>query len=182
MNKLKIVPILFSITILALLVTGCSGDKATGGGWFIGTETNATIDTEGNYVTFGFNIQPDLDDEPVFDPSLFPEGALVIDAKGQFQLIDHTWGTRIHGTISTAVIAEDLTITTGESLCMGVCSINGSGSYDGSYTFLLHLTDGAGYDFVNLIVDLDNDGIPNKNVDLFYQGVLGGGAVRIHVN
>ena len=181
MNKLKIVPILFSITILALLVTGCSGDKATGGGWFIGTETNATIDTEGNYVTFGFNIQPI--GEPVYDDDLIPgpEGAWVIDAKGQFQLIDHTLGTRIHGTISTIVIPEDLIITN-QSVCMGTCSINGSGSYDGSYTFLLLLTDGAGYDEVSLIVDLDNSGLSEKGEDLFYEGVLGGGAIRIHVN
>jgi len=181
MNKLRILSILFSITILALLVTGCfGGNKATGGGWFIGTQTEATIDTEGNFVTFGFNMQPNLDDEPVFDANLFPEGALVIDAKGQFQLIDHTLGTRIHGTISTA-IAEDLTITN-NSVCMGTCSIEGNNPYNGSYMFVVQFTDGAGYDFVSLIVDLDDDGIPEKDVDLFYQGMLGDGAIRIHVN
>jgi hypothetical protein len=182
LNKLRIPLILLSVVILTLLLVGC-GNKATGGGWFIGQETNATIDTEGNYVTFGFTMLPDVDDDPEFYPNIPPEGAWLIDAKGQFQLVDHTLGTRIHGTITNA--PADLT-ETGQSLCIGICSITGSGSYDGSYTFMALFTDGEGYDFINLFVDLDEDGLPGKDADLFYDGLLfdesGTGAISIHIN
>ncbi len=176
MNKLKILSILFSIAILTLLTAGCiegGGNKTTGGGWFVGMDTEQNLPTEGNYVTFGFNVKPV--GEPYWDEVL--EGWLS-DAKGQFQMIDHTLRIRIHGTFSAA--SADLTITD-NSVFMGTCSVNGVGSH----MFVVMFDDEeSGIEDINLIslgVDIDDNGqLQKEGLDIFYEGVLGGGSIRIN--
>ena len=73
------------VAVLALGGIGCS--KVTGGGKF----TNEFFPDYGNKITFGFTAQP-LDEE-----SDLPG---MTKAKGQFQLVDHTTKTRIHGTFT----------------------------------------------------------------------------------
>ena len=169
MNKLKILSILFSIAILTLLTAGCigfGGYKTTGGGWFEAFET-------GNYVTFGFNVQPV--GEPYWDKDLQAD---VWDAKGQFQLIDHTLRIRIHGTFSAA--SADLTITD-NSVFMGTCSVNGVGSHMFVVTFDDEEFGIEDINFISLGVDIDDNGqLQKEGLDIFYEGVLGGGSIRIN--
>ena len=170
MNKLKILSILLSIAILTLLVAGCfGGNKTTGGGWFEDFET-------GNYVTFGFNVQPV--GEPYFIEDLGPEGAWVRDAKGQFQLIDQTLGIKIQGAFSTASV--DLTITD-SSAFMGTCSVNGVGSHMFVVMFDEEEFGIEDINFISLGVDIDDNGELEKDGDdIFYEGVLGSGSIRIN--
>ncbi len=183
MNKLKILSILFSILILTLLVAGCfGGNKATGGGWFYD-------DTTGNYVTIGFNGQyvgePYLV-EDLLPGSEGPEDALVRDAKGQFQLTDHTLGVYIHGTFTTA--SSDLSVTD-NSVFMGTCSVNEVGSYmfvvmfDDEYVLTEPpFTIFEDVNYISMFVDIDGNGGPDTETDIIYQGLLGGGSIRIHAN
>ncbi len=92
--------------------------KQTGGGLFTDWET-------GNKVTFSFTAQ-------ALEPT--PENNGFLDAKGKFQLIDHTEKTRIHGTIDYLYYVPS---EPWWSSWEGECSIDGT---DGYY-FLLSLHD-----------------------------------------
>lgn len=164
---------MFSITILALLATGCFGaNKATGGGWFIDTDT-------GNYVTVGFNGQY------VGEQYLDPELGWIRDAKGQFQFTDHTLGMVIHGKfLYTSIDLE----TTDNSAFIGECTIDGVGSYmfgvmvDDEYIDPVTEEFFEDVNYLLLTIDMDDSGTFEKETaDMFYQGFLGGGAIRIHV-
>ena len=97
------------VAVLALSGVGCEvPDKVTGGGKF----TNTAIgDNYGDNITFGFNAQAKGDIE---DPTAPPE------VKGQFQLVNHTTKTKIHGSFDGIFTA---------GIFSGTCTVNGEGPY-----------------------------------------------------
>ena len=145
--KAKLALCLTLVAVLALLGAGCTvAKKTTGGGWFIDDES-------GGRITFGFTAQP-------------TDG---LEAKGQFQLVDHGTKMRVHGTFLGTFMVSDPT----ESGFHGTCSING----EGDYGFLVILEDmgepgvSAG-DSVEIYV--------GSQPVLHYHGVLGGGNIQVH--
>jgi len=114
--------VVFTSTILASHVALANNPsefrKQTGGGLFTDWET-------GNKVTFSFTAQ-------ALEPT--PENNGFLDAKGKFQLIDHTEKTRIHGTIDYLwYYAPEPWWSSWE----GECSVDGKDDY----YFLLSLHD-----------------------------------------
>ena len=152
MLKVRLGLVLTLVAVLALVGVGCveiGNNKATGGGWFIN-------EVDGNKITFGFNAQATNGET----------------AKGQFQLIDHDSGTKVHGTFSVTI--DDT--ATSLSLFTGTCSINGD---DGHSLYVLFYDAGepgvnAG-DGIAIGIDIDPD-----VDDPTYYGVLSGGNIQIH--
>jgi hypothetical protein len=104
--RVKLVLICILVVALTVFLLGCP--KTTGGGGFIDENT-------GDKITFGFNAQP------VGAP--LPDGSQ--NAKGQFELIDHTTKINIHGDFTIT----DATTNDGASIFAGNCSVNGVEGY-----------------------------------------------------
>ncbi len=145
--RVKLALSILLVAALALFGTGCN--KATGGGKF-------TDEWTGNKVTFGFNGQPTSGGETPF-----------VNAKGQFQLVDHGTKTNIHGTFTGTYDSNDETA----SWFSGTCSINGEGEnyFDVTVTDLSKPGIGAGDYIVVLITGVGT-----------YQGYLEGGNIQVH--
>lgn len=153
--KAKSVMVAFLIAVLALvLVAGPALGKAgsiTGGGWFNDLITR-------NKITFGLNARPTSD------------GA-VVDAVGQFLLIDHGSKTRMRGTIDSMCLTEPTGDPPQPSRFWGEVSKDG----DEEVPYRVDIEDygepglGEG-DTITILID----GIPT------YYGELGGGNLKIH--
>ena len=150
MGKAKYV---LAFVLIAAVLLGAPGsvanakaNKITGGGWFID-------DSSGNKITFGF------------DGKQTPEPPRNYIAKGQFKLVDHGSGDRIHGIIEEILV--------GGLAFKGSCSINGQGDY----TFYVRFSDrgkpGAepGDEIYVAIWESSMR---------FYEGELKGGNIKIH--
>ena len=170
----KLILGLIIISIVALLAVGCvptelGGSKTTGGGWFIGYDTEENLPTEGNYVTFGFNVRPVGEPYPA-------EGVMLVDVKGQFQMIDHTLGMRLHGVFLTG---GGTTTITDSSIFIGDCFVDG----DGPHTFFAYFDNSNGASFVSIAVDMDDNGDIKKDTDdIQWEGIVEGVAISIHTN
>ena len=126
-------------------VANANANKITGGGWF--------IDDSGNKITFGF------DGKQTPEPPLHK-----YIAKGQFQLVDHASGDRIHGIIEE--------IKPGSLAFTGSCSINGQGDY----TFYVRFSD-RGKPGVE---PGDEIYVAIESPMRFYEGELKGGNIKVH--
>ena len=156
--KAKLALSILLVAVLALVGTGCGGDKVTGGGKF----TNEVFPNYGNKVTFGFNAQPL--DEPAL-PGM-------VKAKGQFQLIDHTTGMNVHGTFTGTYIVP----SEGVSWFSGTCSIDGEGETYFEITAADDDKSGLGTgDGVYIMIGAFGD--PNQ---VIYAGYLEGGNIQVH--
>ncbi len=150
MGKAKYVLVFVLIAAVLLgapgSVANANANKITGGGWFID-------DSSDNKITFGF------------DGKQTPEHPRNYIAKGQFQLVDHGTGDRIHGIIEE--------ISTSGLKFKGSCSKNGQGDY------ILRV----------MLLDLGKPGVqPGDKIFVTiwespirsYTGELKGGNIKVH--
>ena len=145
--KKRVIWVLIVVLLLALSLgfAGCQYiGKITGGG-FLYDKNNAK-------VTFGFNVQSE-------------DG---INAKGQFQLVDHSKKPPqiIHGTFEGKLFG----------LAGGKCTIKNLEGKDGTYDFTLRAEDkGEPGNSDKIWVEIY---IPGPN--LKYSGTIDGGNIQVH--
>lgn len=161
MTKPKLVLGLLLVIILSVaLVTiaGCetyNSGKVTGGGSFINGSADqaaqVVVPSPGDKITFGFNAQP-VNGGP---------------AKGEFQLIDHTTNTNIHGTFDVAIDVVNPVF----SDFSGSATINGEAGHSIEVTFYDSGMKGSNKGD-GVLVSID--GAPT------YDGILQGGNITIH--
>ena len=150
--KVKLLFFLIIVAALTMSSFACLFAKTTGGGAF--------YDEDGNYVTFGFNAQP------VGEPYTVDEVTFQ-DAKGQFQLVNHTTKTKINGSFTDALVdveSEDLA-----TLFWGTCTVNKQGPFTFQAAFYDSNMDPESYDTIGIWVDI------NGNYDFGDEGDLGMG-------
>ena len=148
------------LSLLALLVTGTGFSKMTGGGWF-------TDWYSGNKITVSLNGQPL--DEYVTEPGE------EIEAKGQFQLIDHGTKDRIHIEFSMTKETDKPWV----SFFAGLATLNGEEGYFAGVEFHNDVDYGdlgAG-DLVTVVL-LDGDNPDFSNPVRHYAGFLSGGIAK----
>ena len=152
--------ILLLVAVFVLGMAGCKvpSVKTTGGGWFID-------DCTGHKVTFGFTAIPTGED---------------LDAKGQFQLIDHFTKppTRIHGMFDKMKKVSMVGDTTEFE---GKCSIDG----EWEFTLKIWFTDKGepGADSGDEIkIKIEGWRPENSRCCCYdYKGTLEGGNIQVHV-
>ncbi len=155
---MKVIKITLALlVVIGLIVAAVGCEKTTGGGWFY---NNGNIDQK---VTFGFNAQPVGD----------------MDAKGQFELQDHSTKTNIHGTFNATLGGSN---ANGLTQFTGTCKIDGQGGH----TFAVWFYD-AGEPGPNngdgLAVWIDPSSTDPVTLALTtptYTGTLDGGNIQVH--
>jgi hypothetical protein len=157
----------------AAILTGCN--KTTGGGSFIADSTsfttisNSIVYLQGDRCTFGFNAQPTS--QP------FDDGGL--QAKGNFQFVDHTIGTNVHGDFSVTWAQPG----TDSTQFGGVCVVSNGGTHVFEATFTSggpHQPDLVEFEIFDAssIAEVVQNGLGNPWC--LYSGVLVGGNIVVH--
>jgi len=154
------------VLLLLFAGTAMASDMMTGGGWFIDLYSE-------NRITVGFNGQP-LDEYSSEYPGM-------LQAKGQFQLIDHGTKDRIHCEFTLTPENGPDPNKPWISLFIGPATLNGEGGYIAGLEFHDNVDYGpmgAG-DMVAVIL-FDAENIDPGNPVRSYVGFLGGGNARQH--
>ncbi len=153
------------LLLLSVLVIGVGCDKMSGGGWFLDMDS-------GNKITVGFNAQA-LDE-------YYSEPDEVLQAKGQFQLIDHGTKDRIHCEF-VATGEGDMDGKPWVSFFGGPATLNGEGGYVAGVEFHDNVDYGqSGKGDLVTVVLLDAENPDFNNPVRSYGGFLSGGNARQH--